>query len=80
MRRLYQPNVKSLRPTAQQQRDFKTFKLEVESAAIMALKANKFTKGIVPFKATIGNMKCLFYPRDQHSIDRAINSFTTTRW
>lgn len=84
MDRLYQPSLKGLRPTAKEQREFKLFKLEVESAAIMALKAQAYARSVdnpfVPFKATIGNMECIFYPRDQKAIDKALGQWTTTRW
>lgn len=77
-KRLYQPNVKSLRTTAQQQKDFKVFKLEIESAAVMALKAQKELRGV--YKVVIGNMECLFYPRDEKVIKKQMKTFTTTRW
>ncbi len=78
MSKLYQPNVKSLRPTVQQQRGFKLFKLEVESAATMALKAQKELAGV--YKVMIGSMECIFYPLNQRAIDKAMKRFTTTRW
>jgi hypothetical protein len=81
MSRLYQPNVKSLRPTAQQKRELKAFKLEVEKRARNAYAMRKvYGTCLGGVEATIGNMECLFYPRNQKAIDKALGRWATTRW